>query len=111
MKTLLCVSLVLLCFIGVSCGGAEVKAAHDSFLAAYQAAIADGIIDPTEAAQLKTLGQAFIDAAKEHGGGFDWQEFLYTTLGAATTAIFGVNFMRNRSLPGANRIKTVEPTA
>lgn len=100
MKTLL---IALVCCLPLAgCRTGEARDAFASFTNAYNAAVADGVIDPAEQESLKALWGAYVDT----GGGyddFDLTETLATVAAAAVTAIFGVNIMRNRSLPGTIR--------
>lgn len=90
---------LLLVFL-FSCATPEQKAAHDALTAAYVRAHEDGVITPEEIEELKALSEMYA----EELGGTDWQELLFTALGATLASFVGVNTYRNRSLPGTKRL-------
>jgi len=97
---------VLVAGIGVvSCMTPEAKQAHDAVINKYQEINADGTVTQVEADEFKRLVEAYYAIAKEDLGTFDWETLAGTTISSVLLSIFGVNYMRNRSMPGTNRLE------
>lgn len=85
------------------CASPQSRAAYDSFAAAYDAALSDGVIDSAESEALKELGQTWLESAREDASGVDWQELLGASLATVLASVLGTNLYRNLNLPGTSR--------
>lgn len=83
----------------VSCGGEAQQIAADAFTQAYSNAMADGVIQPDEAALLRQLGKEWVESTKQ----IDWAAELGKIAGIVLASVFGANFWRNHNLPGSQR--------
>ena len=88
-------------FLVSACGSEQQQKKWDAFAAAYDAAMEDGVITTAEATDLKTLGEDWLKEA----GNIDWAVELGQIAGTILASVFGVNWLRNRSLPGTVRVK------
>lgn len=94
------IAVVALVALVAACVTPESKEAHDAFVAAYEAANADGIITSEEAANLKALFQSYVELAGADVGNIDWSTVGLTALSTIIAALTGVRLLPNSMILG-----------